>query len=303
MVEGLGMAGMLEVPIVVVESQRSGPSTGLPTKHSQADMLFVMHASQGEFPRIVVAPRTQEECFKIGAEAFNLADRYQCPVIILLDQFISESYKGVEAFDVNVEIDRGKIADTSTSNGRFKRYALTEDGISPRSIPGTPGLEFVAASDEHDEYGDLVSDMFAGIDPYVEIRDKMYEKRMKKLDTALKSEPIFLPELSNPTAKHFLVVYGSTYGPASEAVEMLNKEGLDFGLISFSYLLPLDAEKTREMLAGKDLIDVEANYNAQLAQWVRLQTGVEIAKKIRKWNGEPFTAEEIYRQAKSMVGV
>ncbi|MGC9156639.1 MAG: 2-oxoacid:acceptor oxidoreductase subunit alpha [Candidatus Micrarchaeia archaeon] len=302
MVEGLGMAGMLEVPIVVVESQRSGPSTGLPTKHSQADMLFVMHASQGEFPRIVVAPRTQEECFKIGAEAFNLADRYQCPVIILLDQFLSESYKGVESFDVNVEIDRGKIADASTASGRFKRYALTEDGISPRSIPGTPGLEFVAASDEHDEYGDLVSDMFAGIDPYVEIRDKMYEKRMKKLDTALKNEPIFVPELSNPTAKHFLVVYGSTYGPASEAVEMLNKEGLDFGLISFSYLLPLDAEKTREMLAGKDLIDVEANYNAQLAQWVRLQTGVEIAKKIRKWNGEPFTAEEIYRQAKSLVG-
>lgn len=303
MVEALGLAGMLEVPIVVVLSQRSGPSTGLPTKHSQADMLFAMHASQGEFPRIVVAPRTVEESFSIAAQAFNLADKYQCPVIILMDQFISESVKSVEAIDTNITIDRGKIAQQpSQSGGRFERYKITDDGISPRSIPGTPGLEFVAPSDEHDEYGDLISDYFAGIDRYVEIRKQMYEKRMRKLDTMLKQEGVFVPHIENENAKHFLVVYGSTYGPAKEAMERLNKEGLDFGLISFNYLLPLDAEKTKAMLEGKDLIDIEANYNAQLAQWIRMNTGIEISKKMRDWSGEPFTPAQIYAQAKRLIG-
>ncbi len=301
MVEALGMAGMIEAPIVVVVSQRAGPSTGLPTKHSQADILFAMHASQGEFPRIVVAPRTVEESYKIGAEAFNLAERYQCPVLIMLDQFLSESYKSVDSLDPSVKIDRGKVVETATQNGKFARYAFTDDGISPRSIPGTPGLEHVAPTDEHDIYGNLISDYFAGIDQYVEIRKNMYAKRMKKIETMLKNESIFVPEVLNENAKHFLVVFGSTYGPAKEAIEMLNKEGLDFGLISFSYLLPLDEAKTKAALEGKDLIDVEANYNAQLAQWIRMNTGIEIKKKIRDWSGEPFTAEQIYEQAKRLV--
>ena len=300
MVEALGMAGMIEAPVVVVVSQRAGPSTGLPTKHSQADILFAMHASQGEFPRIVVAPRTVEESYKIGVESFNLAERYQCPVLIMLDQFLSESYKTVEELPTEIKIDRGKVA-AAPEGQKFARYAITDDGISPRAIPGTPGLEFVAPTDEHDIYGNLVSDYFAGIDQYVEIRKQMYEKRMKKIETMLKQETIFVPEILNENAKHFLVVFGSTYGPAKEAVDMLNKEALDFGLISFSYLMPLDAEKTRQMLQGKDLIDVEANYNAQLAQWIRLNTGIEISKKIRDWSGEPFTAESIYRQAKRLV--
>ena len=303
MVEGLGMAGMIEAPIVVVESQRAGPSTGLPTKTSQADLMFVLHASQGEFPRIVVAPRSVEECFTVAADAFNLADKYQCPVIILLDQVISESFETIEDIDLSkVKIDRGKIeTQASTSGGRFARYAITDDGISPRSIPGTPGLEFVAPTDEHDEYGDLVSDMYAGVDKYVEIRDRMYEKRMKKLNTMLKNETVFVPEVSNASAKHFIVCYGSTTGPAKEAVDMLNAEGKDFGLISFSYLWPIDAEKTKHMLEGKHLIDVEGSYNAQLAQLIRMTTGIEIKEKVRKWNGEPFYAEEIYRKVKEIV--
>ncbi|MEM4034734.1 MAG: 2-oxoacid:acceptor oxidoreductase subunit alpha [Candidatus Micrarchaeaceae archaeon] len=301
MVEGLGMAGMIEAPIVVVISQRSGPSTGLPTKHSQADMLFVMHASQGEFPRIVVAPRTIEESFEIGSNAFNLADRYQCPVLILMDQFISESFMSINEIDASkVSIDRGKIVETAQASGKFERYKITDDGISPRSIPGTPGLEFVAASDEHDTYGNLISDYFAGIDKYVELRRDMYAKRMKKLETMLRNESVFVPHVLNEDAKKFFVVYGSTYGPAKEAMQMLNNEGFDFGIISFNYLLPLDKEKTKAALENRDLIDVEANYNAQLAQWLRMNTGISIEKKIRKWDGEPFTAEEIYEQAKSL---
>ena len=246
MVEALGLAGMLETPIVVVESQRTGPSTGLPSKTEQGDLLFVMHASQGEFPRIVVAPRSMEECFSLTADAFNLADRYQCPVIILTDAFISERVEGVAKFDVDsVRIDRGKMADPSEISGRFKRYELTEDGISPRSIPGMKGLSFVAPSYEHNEYGELVSDVLSGLDEHVEMRKKMQEKRMRKMDTMLKNETVFVPNIENADAKHFLVTFGSTTSVVREAMMALNKKDLGFGLISFNYLLPLDAGRLR----------------------------------------------------------
>ena len=124
---------------------------------------------------------------------------------------------------------------------------------------------------------------------------------MKKLDTMLKNETVFVPEVSNASAKHFIVCYGSTTGPAKEAVDMLNAEGKDFGLISFSYLWPINVEKTKHMLEGKHLIDVEGSYNAQLAQLIRMTTSIEIKEKVRKWNGEPFYAEDIYRKAKEIV--
>lgn len=142
MVEALGFAGMIEAPIVVVESQRTGPSTGMPTKTEQGDLLFLMHASQGEFPRIVVAPTSVKESFGICVDAFNLADRYQVPVLILMDQYISECVASVEQFDLDsVRIDRGKISKSNSSTEKFKRYELTPDGISPRAFPGTRGLD------------------------------------------------------------------------------------------------------------------------------------------------------------------
>ena len=171
MVEALGLSGMLEIPIVAMNSMRGGPSTGLPTKTEQGDVLFVMHASQGEFPRIVVAPRNIRETFTIGAEVFNLADRYQCPVIVLMDLYLSEYNASVEGFDIDsVTVDRGKIAATPPAGTKFKRYEITEDGVSPRGIPGTPGTEHIAPSDDHDEYGNTITDYYAGIDKYVEIR-------------------------------------------------------------------------------------------------------------------------------------
>ncbi len=254
MVEALGMAGMMEVPIVVVDSQRTGPSTGLPSKTEQGDLLFVMHASQGEFPRIVVAPRSVDECFIVGSDAFNLAERYQCPVLILLDQYLSEHVESVDGFGFDsIRIDRGSIADKPAADGgRFKRYALTEDGISPRSMPGTPGLEFVAPSYEHNEYGDLVSDVLSGIDEHVLMRKRMQEKRMRKIDTMLRNETVFVPEVVNGGAEYHLVTFGSTTESAMEAVDLLKKQGLDFGLISFKYLMPLDGEKAKAALSGQE---------------------------------------------------
>ncbi len=301
MTEALGFAGMIEAPLVVVESQRTGPSTGLPTKTEQGDILFVMHASQGEYPKIVVAPRSVEESFKIAVDAFNLADRYQCPVIIVMDLYISEHIESVDGFPLDsVKIDRGKIT-AKQGDGKFKRYEFTADGVSPRAFPGTPGTEFVAPSDEHDEYGNLVSDAFSGIDEYVEIRRKMQEKRMKKIETMLERESVFAPEVENPNAEHFLVTFGSTTGPAKEAVEILNGNGGKFGLISFSYLMPMDKGKAKKILEGKKLIDVECNYTGQLAYVIMANTGIDIEKKILKYDGEPFTGKEIAEKAIALI--
>ncbi len=302
MVEALGFAGMIETPLVVVEVQRTGPSTGLPTKTEQADLLFVMHASQGEYPRIVVAPRDIDECFTVAVQAFNLADKYQCPVIIISDLFLAEHFESVDGFDIDsVRIDRGKMVMSVPEGTRFKRYEYSDDGVSPRAIPGTKGTEFIAGSDEHDEYGDLVSDAFSGIDEYVDIRVKMHDKRMRKMDVMLKNENLFVPSIENPNAKQFLVTWGSTTMAAREAVKILNSKGLDFGVISFSYLLPLDKQKTSELLKGKKLIDVECNYTAQLAQVIMMNTGIDIKDRILKYDGEAITGHEIAAKAEQLL--
>ncbi len=302
MVEGLGLAGMLETPLVVFESQRSGPSTGVPTKTEQGDILFVMHASQGEFPRIVVAPRSVEESFKLTVDAFNLADRYQVPVIVMMDLYLSEHVETVDAFDVDgVTIDRGKIATENKDGGRFKRYLLTEDGVSPRAMPGTKGMEFVAGSDEHNEFGDLVTDMYAGLDWAIEMRSKMHSKRMRKIDTMLKNESIFVPSILNEKAEFFFVTFGSTTEPALEAIDILKAQGHNFGLISFSYLLPLDKDKTKKVLEGKKLINVEGNFTGQLAKVIKMETGIEINSSILKYDGEAFTGQEIANNAIKLV--
>ncbi|MEM0160011.1 MAG: 2-oxoacid:acceptor oxidoreductase subunit alpha [Candidatus Micrarchaeaceae archaeon] len=293
MVEALGMAGMLEVPIVVVDSQRSGPSTGLPTKTEQGDLLFVTYASQGDFPRIVLAPTSIEECFYIGAEAFNLAERYQCPVIVLLDLFISEHIESVYVDPGKIAIYKEERADASKISGRFKRYEITETGVSKRSVPGVKGLEFVASSDEHNEYGELISDVFAGISEYVALRKKMHEKRMRKLDTMLNDGAIAMPKVINPDAEIFMVTFGSSTGAAIEAIQQLKVRGINAGVIAFSYLYPMDSEKIKALLAGKRLVDVECNYSAQLAKLIEMHTGIEIKQKVLKYDGEPISSSEI----------
>ncbi len=293
MVEALGLAGMIEAPIVVVESQRSGPSTGLPTKTEQGDLLFVMHASQGEFPRIVVAPRSVEECFYVGANAFNLAERYQCPVIVLLDLFLSEHFESVDIDPDKVVVDRGLVVSEAPKDGDFKRYAITENGISPRSIPGTKGTAFVASSDEHDEHGRLISDIFSGIDEYVKLGERMHDKRMKKLETMLGDGVIDMPSVVNESANIFIVTFGSTTESATEALGLLKEQGVNAGLIAFSYLLPMHSEDVKKLLTGKRLVDVECNATAQLAKVIMMNTGIEMRDRVLKYDGEAITSAEI----------
>lgn len=292
MVEALGLAGMLEVPIVVVESQRGGPSTGLPTKTEQGDLLFVVHASQGEFPRVVIAPRSIEECFYMAAEAFNIAEKYQCPVILLVDLFMSEHSESIDIDPEKVTMERGEMA-SSPEGGRFKRYKITDSGISPRSLPGSKGMAFVASSDEHDEYGNLISDVLSGIPEYVELRKKMHDKRMRKLDTMLSDGAVGMPVVVNENADIFMMAFGSTTESAREAVGLLKEKGINAGLIAFAYLHPMPSEKVKALLEGKRLVDVECNATGQLAKLIAMNTGIIVKDRVLKYDGEAITAAEI----------
>ncbi len=188
MTEAIGMAGIMEIPMVCVEVQRGGPSTGLPTKTEQADLFQVYGASQGEFPRLIVAPRDIPDAYQSTVDAFNYADKYQLPAIIMSDLLLSEHHETVdrEAFNCDIKIERGEIVNSwSEEQGKYKRFAFTESGISPRALPGTANTLYVSASDDHDEESILISDMFTS----PPIRRKIMEKRMRKLDRLRKELP------------------------------------------------------------------------------------------------------------------
>jgi 2-oxoglutarate ferredoxin oxidoreductase subunit alpha len=292
MVEGLGLAGMTETPVVIVEGQRPGPSTGMPTRTEQGDLLFVLHASQGEFPRIVLAPGTVEECFHAGWRAFNLAEKYQCPVIILIDNFLANSVRTIERRDFHfeaVEVDRGELLtdeelDKLTED--YKRYAITETGISPRALPGHPKAVFVACSDEHTEDGH-----FEDEDP--ENRIRMVQKRLRKLDVAvgeMRAPTLYGSEQADIT----LVGWGSSYGPVREAVDRLNQEGEQVNFLHFTDIWPFPADKVQPLLeSAKRLVAVEGNATGQFARLLRAYTGIQVDDKILKFDGRPFSPEYI----------
>src|SRR3990172_3037134 len=216
MVEALGQAGMTETPLVAILVQRSGPSTGLPTKTEQGDLNLALGAGQGDWPRAILAPRHPEECFRLTAQAFNLAEIYQTPVIIMSDLYLSEGHHTVEPFDFNVPIVRGMMAADGGSASEYKRYLHTDSGGSPRAFPGMKGYQFAAGTDEHMESGHLVSDVLAGLPEFIEERKRMMEKRMRKLEGLRRDAP--LPERWGPAnADLTLVLWGSTQGAAREA--------------------------------------------------------------------------------------
>ncbi len=292
MVEALGLAGMTETPIVIVNAQRPGPSTGFATRTEQGDLLFVLYASQGEFPRIILSPGTTKQCFEVGARAFNLAEKYQTPVIILTDQFLATSNRTIEKnmLDfVSVKIDRGKFlsdADLDKFQGEYKRHTFFEDGVSPRALPGHPKGIFKTTSDEHNEEGEIVED--------AEVRIKMHDKRMKKLENAIAdmNEPILY---GSEKAEITFICWGSTIAPLQAAVNILNREKKDkANILQFVDLWPINVKKTRPYLekAGK-LIAVEGNFTGQFTNLLKMTMGVEVAGKILKYDGRPFSPEYI----------
>lgn len=300
MVEALGLAGMTETPIVIVESQRAGPSTGLPTKTEQGDLNMMTGASQGDFPRIVIAPLTVEDAYYASIEAFNLAERFQCPVILASDLLLSEHLETVDELSSQVVIDRGELI-KSAPGEQYKRFKLTETGISPRAIPGIPGTIFVAASDEHQEDGVVVSDVLSGIPKYVKERERQMEKRMKKMDLA--RNELAAPKLyGDPSAGLTLVCWGSTFGVVLEAAEELAKNGISTNVYAIRNVMPFKAEQVVATLKNaKKLLDVECNYSAQMARMIRAETGFEIKDKFVKYDGEPIYVYEIVNKAKQLM--
>jgi len=302
MVEAIGQAGMTETPLVAILVQRSGPSTGLPTKTEQADLNLALGAGQGDWPRAILAPRYPEECFRLTAQAFNLAEIYQTPIIVMSDLYLGEGFRTVEKLDFNVPIVRGMMAaDGGTAQG-YKRYLITDSGVSPRALPGTKGFEFVAATDEHMEDSTLISDVLSGLPEYVEERRKMHAKRMRKLDGLRKDTPP--PELWGPrNADLTLIVWGSTWGAAHEAIQQIEeKEGVKVNSLEFPTLFPFHAEQTQQILRSvKQSLAVEGNYTGQFSRLLRAETGYKPDHFYERSDGEPFAARDIADKIREVV--
>jgi len=298
MVEAIGQAGMTETPLVAVLVQRGGPSTGLPTKTEQGDLNLALGAGQGDWPRGILAPRHTQECFDLTVKAFNLAEVYQTPILVMSDLYLGEGFRTVDKLDFNVPIVRGMTAaDGGVAEGRYKRYAYTDSGVSPRAFPGMKGYQYTAATDEHMENGDLVSDILAGLPEFVEERRKMHDKRMRKLEGLRKDMPP--PELwGSPNADLTLIHWGSTWGPAHEAIlQVEEREGLHANSLEFPTLYPFQADETLRILKGvKRTLSIEANYTGQFARLLRAETGYKPNFSFHKYDGEPFTSREIANQ-------
>jgi 2-oxoglutarate ferredoxin oxidoreductase subunit alpha len=292
MVEGLSLAGMTETPIVVVLGQRPGPAIGLPTRTEQGELEFAIHAGHGDYPKAVLVPSTIEEAFWLTVKAFNLADQYQLPVILITDHHLASSYFTADKFDLSqVVIDRGTLLSIGdyASGLEYKRYKLTDSGISPRAFPmQQEGVLVVADSDEHDEEGHIIED--AGT------RNNMMRKRMKKL-TGMRKE-MSPPRLDGPPkADITLAGWGSTYYAIREAADILVREGVSVNSIHFSDLWPFPADDVAGGLSGAGKIYVvESNASGQLSRLIQAETCIKVSDRILKYDGRPFTPSDIVQE-------
>ncbi|MFH0769313.1 MAG: 2-oxoacid:acceptor oxidoreductase subunit alpha [Chloroflexota bacterium] len=283
MVEGIGLAGITETPIVVIDGQRPGPAVGLPTRTEQGNLQFVLHAHHGEFPRAVLAPATIEDAFWLTVKAFNLAEKYQLPVIILTDHHLASSYATVDPFDISeVKVDRGLLfPEKEDDPSEYKRHKITQSGISPRAFPGMSKALVVTDCDEHDEAGHLIED--------AETRMAQVEKRMRKL-FSLKQE-ISLPSLyGSKKANTTLIGWGSTYGAIHEAVDMLRHDGASVNMLHLNELWPFPTEAVTDAVSkANNSYVIENNATGQLARLIKAETGCDVSGKILKFDGRPFT--------------
>ncbi|SET09221.1 2-oxoglutarate ferredoxin oxidoreductase subunit alpha [Natronincola peptidivorans] len=295
MVEALGLAGIMETPLVVANIQRPGPATGFPTRTEQGDLSFVLTASHGEIPRMVLAVRNAEDAFYQTVRALNIADKYQMLVVILGDQYLSDATETIQPFDFsNISIDRHIAGEEALQDGAYKRYRLTEDGLSPRIIPGKhEGQVVLVDSDEHNEEGHITES--------AEVRIQMVNKRMKRME-ALKEELIEPNYFGVEKPEILLLGWGSMNGPLNEAVEILQKENIDVGALVFGDLYPLPT-KLLEKYSGNaaQIINVEQNYTGQLAKLIRQETGIPCQKSILKYDGRQMSGYEIYKRVKEEV--
>ncbi|KPC70247.1 2-oxoglutarate ferredoxin oxidoreductase subunit alpha [Thermoactinomyces vulgaris] len=302
MTEAIGLAGMTETPAVIVNTQRGGPSTGLPTKQEQSDVLAMLYSTHGEIPKIVLAPSTVEECFYDTIQAFNLAEQYQCPVIILSDLALSLGKQTVNPLDYDrIEIKRGKLVDWNEelppleNSQLFPRYEFTEDGISRRVLPGKKdGLHHVTGV-EHDETGRPSENPLN--------RKRMMDKRLSKLSNGIDFDtPVFL-DAQHDEADLLIVGFNSTRGTITEAKERLEAEGLKVNHAHIRQILPFPTEIMQQQIQkAKKVLVVENNATGQLTNLIKMHVG--FAEKLvhyGKYDGNPFLPSEIYKQCKELL--
>lgn len=305
MVEAFGMAGASESAVVVGVLTRPGPATGLPTWTEQSDLRYVIHAAQGEFPRVVIAPGDREDAFTHTWQAFNLADQLQTPVVILGDSYLSDNRQSTPVYDLSqVTIDRGKLVaegevppEALGEDGRYLRYKVTDDGVSVRALPGVKGANQLGNSYEHDEYG------FGAAGEPADVRIAQNEKRMRKMELAREIVPPPAYFGAPPEdADIGLLFFGTTKGPAREAARMLEREGVKAALMQVVTVFPFPAEEVTAFLGkvGKHLL-VEGNFTGQLEGLVRQECLLAVENTLHRYDGRPFTPEQIVARVKEVL--
>ena len=284
MAEGLSLSGMLETPIVIHLAQRPGPATGLPTRSEQGDLLFALFAGHGEFPRIIFAPGKTKDVFALSRKAFELADKFQIPVILMTDQYLLDSSFLVPSIGVSKLKNKKYFVKTDKD---YKRYKSTKDGVSPRGIPGYGKGLVVVDSDEHDEEGHITEDL--------DFRTEIMNKRLSKFDSLKKEiEP---PELiGNKKYKTLVIGWGSTYYGIKEALKRLDDKKISF--LHYKQVYPLHPDTRKYIEKSNKTIVVENNATGQFAKLIRMETGIQVDHSILKYNGLPFGVEEILRRIK-----
>jgi 2-oxoglutarate ferredoxin oxidoreductase subunit alpha len=300
MAEGMGWAGINEVPVVITLYQRGGPSTGLPTRHEQGDLKFALNSGHGEFPRIILASGDLEEMFYDVPKSFNYAEKYQLPVVHIVDKAMANSDMTYKIFDPSLaKIERGKLIKGAVVGQEelfYPRFKETVSGVSPRPVIGTKGGIYWNTGDEHDENGHISEDPLN--------RDAMMEKRMRKLELAEEEIPptekfnFFGPKDAQVT----VVSWGSTKGAILDAMEALNSEGISVNFLQIRLIHPFPTRHVKEILASaKTIVDVEMNFSGQLGGIIREMTCVPVERYIVKYNGRPMSSEELYGALKQIA--
>ena len=293
MVEGVSLAAITETPVVIVVAQRPGPATGLPTRTEQGDLEFVLHAGHGEFPRAIFAPGSVEECFHLTRQAFELAELYQGPIFVLTDQFLADSYRAVKPFEIEHLSAVRCGSEASSSSEPYRRYAITDSGVSPRLLPGLTRHLVVADSDEHTEDGHLTEDL--------SVRTPMVDKRLRKADGL--REQVIAPEFEGDEKPDILLVsWGSSKGTVSEAVSCIRRDGKTASTLHFSQVWPIVPEQFVQRLEeAREVVCVESNATGQFARLIRRETGFEIKRRVLRYDGLALTPEFVLRELDGLV--
>jgi 2-oxoglutarate/2-oxoacid ferredoxin oxidoreductase subunit alpha len=294
MAEGVSLAGMTETPIVIAISQRPGPATGLPTRTEQADLEFALHSGHGEFPRAIFAPSDVTDCFSLTRKAFEVAEDFQSPVFILTDQYLADSYRALDSIDASSPTNPELRRNGASPSTPYKRYALTENGVSPRLIPGESEDLVVVDSDEHTEYGHLTEEL--------SVRISMMNKRLKKFD-GISAEVIAPKHTGGTDADLLLVSWGSTGGAVLDAASEIGARGENVATLHFSQVWPLVESQFIDLLkSASKVICIEGNATGQLAKLIRRETGFNIESKVLRYDGLPITAGYILDQIEMLRG-